>query len=367
MTDDEANARSSAIDAFTQRLVQVRADAGDPSFRAMAKRSGAISHATMHDAVQGVRLPSWETTVEFARACGVDPETLRAEWEQADAIVHPPEPNAEAVDASDDPEGEVAPTPDGAGSPAPGGPGDPARATPAAVDATPVPGEGRPRPTEVPAPASESSAPGRGIGPKVLVGVGVLLVVALVAGLGVRQLTDDPAAGAAGSSTSASSTGSASSTAADGSGYPPIAKDLIGTKAGPKGCPVNADHQRPQRPARLKGDGAKYAGDGGFADCSPQKAGAHLVKQIKLTNTGVHDWVGRKLVHIEPNKTNPDCSIPRESVIPTIRAGQTGTVEIDVSAPERPGICFARFMQLDRDRQWAFPDQRPYFLSLKVE
>lgn len=100
MAGDSDN-RSTAIQGFVHRLEQVRTDAGKPSFREMAKRSGAISHATLHDALQGARMPSWETTVEFARACGADPEELRGDWEAAVAVVRPTD---ECLEASDEPE-----------------------------------------------------------------------------------------------------------------------------------------------------------------------------------------------------------------------------------------------------------------------
>lgn len=99
----DSQVRAKAIEGFVERLAQVRLDAGTPSFREMAKRSGAISHATLHDALQGARMPSWETTVEFAKACGVDPQELREDWERAAAIVHA---DCEGASAPDD---EVAP------------------------------------------------------------------------------------------------------------------------------------------------------------------------------------------------------------------------------------------------------------------
>ncbi|MEU4804975.1 hypothetical protein [Actinosynnema sp. NPDC023587] len=48
------------------------------TFRAMAGRSGRISHTTSHECVSGSRLPSWETTREFVRSCGEG----EAEWQE---------------------------------------------------------------------------------------------------------------------------------------------------------------------------------------------------------------------------------------------------------------------------------------------
>lgn len=53
----------------------------------MSRRSGAISYTTLHDAVQGIRLPSWATTVEFVKACGADPAAYRSQWASANRDV----------------------------------------------------------------------------------------------------------------------------------------------------------------------------------------------------------------------------------------------------------------------------------------
>ncbi|AQZ68245.1 unnamed protein product [[Actinomadura] parvosata subsp. kistnae] len=56
----------------------------------MSGRSGAISHTTLHEATKGNRLPSWETTVEFVKACGADPAAYRERWESANQAVRSP-------------------------------------------------------------------------------------------------------------------------------------------------------------------------------------------------------------------------------------------------------------------------------------
>ncbi|NHI18074.1 hypothetical protein H9L10_04195 [Phycicoccus endophyticus] len=75
--------RARAVEGFAGVLADLREDAGRPSFRVLAGRSGAISHTTLHEASQGRRLPSWETTVEYVRACGADPAGYRGRWEAA--------------------------------------------------------------------------------------------------------------------------------------------------------------------------------------------------------------------------------------------------------------------------------------------
>ncbi|MFD8496991.1 NBR1-Ig-like domain-containing protein [Amycolatopsis sp. NPDC059657] len=70
-------------------LARLRREAGDPSFRKMAERSGRISHTTLHEAVRGTRFPSWETTREFAKACGADEEHWRRRWVELQTVPEP--------------------------------------------------------------------------------------------------------------------------------------------------------------------------------------------------------------------------------------------------------------------------------------
>ncbi|MGY0235656.1 NBR1-Ig-like domain-containing protein [Longispora urticae] len=63
-------------------LRELRTDAGNPSFRTMAGRSGRISHTTLFEAASGSRYPSWETTREFVRVCGGDEAEWRVRWER---------------------------------------------------------------------------------------------------------------------------------------------------------------------------------------------------------------------------------------------------------------------------------------------
>ncbi len=79
--------RALAIETFARDLSKLRDSAGKPSFRVMAARSGAISHTTLHEAAQGNRLPSWETTVEFVKACGANPEDYHVPWQRAEQVV----------------------------------------------------------------------------------------------------------------------------------------------------------------------------------------------------------------------------------------------------------------------------------------
>lgn len=84
---DDRRARPETIDDFAATLRDLRNSVGNPPFREMSGRSGAISHTTLHEATKGNRLPSWETTVEFVKACGADPAAYREPWERANRTV----------------------------------------------------------------------------------------------------------------------------------------------------------------------------------------------------------------------------------------------------------------------------------------
>jgi Ig-like domain from next to BRCA1 gene/Helix-turn-helix domain len=75
--------RADQAPAFLTALRELREEAGNPSFRKMAQLSGSVSHTTLHEAATGARFPSWETTREFVRACGADPEPWLPRWKQA--------------------------------------------------------------------------------------------------------------------------------------------------------------------------------------------------------------------------------------------------------------------------------------------
>ncbi|MFJ8475188.1 helix-turn-helix domain-containing protein [Kitasatospora sp. NPDC094011] len=70
----------SAAENFAGRLRTLRLDAGQPSFRTMAKIAGSISHTTLYEAASGTRFPSWPTTRAFVRACGGDEREWHDRW-----------------------------------------------------------------------------------------------------------------------------------------------------------------------------------------------------------------------------------------------------------------------------------------------
>lgn len=99
----EDPARRELVGEFAATLRQLRADVGNPSFRAMAGRSGKISHTTLHEAAAGNRLPSWPTTREYVTACGADVTPWRERWLEVSARIQPPEHADEASPGSPHP------------------------------------------------------------------------------------------------------------------------------------------------------------------------------------------------------------------------------------------------------------------------
>jgi hypothetical protein len=103
MLGGDSQGRGGATDSggeFAEELRGLRAGAGNPSFRQMARASQSISHTTLHEAATGSRFPSWETTREFVKACGGDESEWRPRWERAKNAVAPdgaPAPSGQAV------------------------------------------------------------------------------------------------------------------------------------------------------------------------------------------------------------------------------------------------------------------------------
>ncbi|MFC4908507.1 NBR1-Ig-like domain-containing protein [Actinomadura gamaensis] len=154
---DDTRARAEAIADFASTLRELRKSVGNPSFREMSGRSGAISHTTLYEATKGNRLPSWGTTAEFVKACGADPADYRERWERANLVVRSAAAASQplATPAASQPlaapvsqplatpasQPLAAPTPasDGPpGTPAPSAPQAPASASPSTADAPDV-------------------------------------------------------------------------------------------------------------------------------------------------------------------------------------------------------------------------------------
>lgn len=337
--------RSAAIDGFVELLRRVREDAGRPSFREMAKRSGAISHATLHDALQGVRMPSWETTVEFAKACGKDPQELRAPWEQAVAVVR------SSAGCCDDP----------APSDAPAASDEPVGAdAPGTADAPAARDEAADQMLEPVAPASPRTPDGAMTAPSprgpMLSRAIAAIAVAVAALLAVALLTQESADSEASTPTSSPNEAAA---AHDSAPWAPS------TRTSAQGCPEN-DRVAPGRRTLVSGDRSDFVRDVTIPDCSVQRRGRSVVKTWELKNTGTAGWTGRFLHRINAHEGDPGCRAPERVAIPDTEPGETVQVSVTVATPDHEAICFGRWMQTDAEGRFTFPQQRPYYYTFKV-
>ncbi|MBV9854405.1 MAG: helix-turn-helix domain-containing protein [Streptosporangiaceae bacterium] len=79
--------------AFACALRALRRSAGEPTYAALAKRTGASASA-LSEAARGRRLANWATVEAFVRGCGADPQAWRRQWEAARG--QPAQPEAPA-------------------------------------------------------------------------------------------------------------------------------------------------------------------------------------------------------------------------------------------------------------------------------
>jgi hypothetical protein len=86
------------LQSFAFALRKVRADAGNPTYRALAKSAG-YSAATLSEAARGVRKPTLDVVLAYVGACHGDVEEWRRRWEQLDAPASPPQPDPPAAPA----------------------------------------------------------------------------------------------------------------------------------------------------------------------------------------------------------------------------------------------------------------------------
>jgi hypothetical protein len=72
--------------AFANDLRRLRAQAGNPTYRDMA-RSALYSPSVLSSAASGTRLPTLQVTLGFVAACGGDREEWRRRWMQAAKVI----------------------------------------------------------------------------------------------------------------------------------------------------------------------------------------------------------------------------------------------------------------------------------------
>src|SRR3954447_8267661 len=72
------------LQAFAYDLRKVRADAGNPTYRALAKSAG-YSAATLSEAAGGTRKPTLDVVLAYVGACRGDVELWSRRWHELEA------------------------------------------------------------------------------------------------------------------------------------------------------------------------------------------------------------------------------------------------------------------------------------------
>jgi hypothetical protein len=93
------DASAGSVQQFAASLRKLRIHAGNPTYRNMAQSVHA-SKASLSDAAAGRRLPTWEITREYVRACGGDLGEWRCRWEETAASLGRKVPPAAAAPAA---------------------------------------------------------------------------------------------------------------------------------------------------------------------------------------------------------------------------------------------------------------------------
>lgn len=325
-------ARAEAIERFAAVLRELRSSVGNPSFREMSNRSKVISHATLHEATRGNRLPSWATTVEFVKACGGDPGAFRERWEKANLAVrsatgggHPvtaPADEASPADhiASDSQPSETEPSEGRSGQTQPivaisgdGMPADQAR--------------GRRRRFRPSRPVVATSA---------AVAMGTVVIGAVAFSRGA---------------------------------FEPAGHDLnpSGATSEPAApCPVQAPQPSAAPPAH-EGDASIFVKDVTLPDCTHVDAGKTVAKVWRLKNIGTVPWTGYSLVRLDLPQGADQCRTALHVPIKDTPPGKTVDISTDIATPRKQGLCYVRFKMLDATGTVAFPGKRPVNFQIVVD
>ncbi|MFF0308726.1 NBR1-Ig-like domain-containing protein [Streptosporangium sp. NPDC004379] len=343
-----------AAGAFADRLWRLRREAGDPSYAEMSARLGAAaSKSSLASAVQGRKLPSWETTWEFVRVLAVDrlgrdPGETEREWRElwerardadSDEAGGTGGSGADATDdgAADDAAG--AETADGSvraadglvradGGSVRGADDGFAEDTRDMGDAEDV--------MNAAAPAASTRSPRLARRGRVIRVVAALTVAAAVAAVAfvIDLVVSRPATNG-------------------GDGDPPPV---------PTSAPAAPPTMVPTEGA-IAGDDSAFMGDITYPDGSTVRRGSSFRKVWRIRNTGRIPWKGRRLVRINSGP----CRTPETVDMPFTAPGQSVDIAVRVRAPEEPGNCRIYWKVVDAQGRALFPAKRPIFLDVQVE
>jgi hypothetical protein len=321
-------AQAEAIADFAAVLRELRDSVGNPPFREMSGRSGAISHTTLHEATKGNRLPSWGTTAEFVKACGEDPAAYRERWETANRAVRSVNAEVPAGPASRPAGGLAASaTEDHAvhiaiGPPEPAPAGETQELT--AIDVPAQGGRGRFRLTLTAGVVLATAA----------VGIGILIVVAVDRGSG------------------------------SGGGQKPSGGQAK-VASSPADCPVHPSNPAAAPPLH-KGDAAAFVADITLPDCTQVPAGGTVTKVWRLKNAGTVPWEGYSLRRLDLPQQADQCQTISDVPIDDTRPGKMVDIRTVITTPRKPGLCYVRFKMVDAAGKVAFPGSRPVNFQIIV-
>lgn len=321
--------RRTLIEQLARDLRALRASVGNPSFRKMAGLSGYISHTTLHEAATGSRLPSWQTTREFVRACGGDEGQWRSRWLAAkngvaDSETSRPDDDdgeASSVVAEEPWSGSQSPAEATASSSRPNGEtGDAAGGAADSRSGAEPNGQAGDEPEQlgsVRAAAGAGARTGRGFRRWrwLVAGFAVVLVLGVAAG-GV----------------------------------------VIGRQIG--------SHARLSPPLH-PGDDVQFSDDVTFPDGSRVAPGERFLKVWELENTGGLAWRDRFLVRQGPEQSR-DCRTPKRVPVGPAWPGERVKISVPVIAPETPGPCMVRWKMVDAEGRQLFPGARPVYFLVEV-
>lgn len=330
-------AQAEAIADFAARLRELRSSVGNPPFREMSGRSGAISHTTLHEATKGNRLPSWGTTAEFVKACGADPAAYRERWEEANRAVR--SAIARGAEASEalPPGGLPASAMDVAERPA----------VHLAIDSQELRAVNE---AQAPPPDEETAGDSSNGGRRRLrmtrpaivalavaaVGLGTVVVIAVERGSGHERNGPKPSAAASKAAFS------------------------------PADCPVPVTNPA-AAPPEHSGDAAAFVADVTLPDCVRVGAGKTITKIWRLKNAGTVPWEGYSLRRLDTPQRADQCQTISDVPINDTRPGKMVDIRADITTPRKPGLCYVRFKMVDAAGKVAFPGNRPVNFQVIVE
>ncbi|WP_051728744.1 NBR1-Ig-like domain-containing protein [Amycolatopsis sp. VC5-11] len=335
------DAGSGPVARFACALLDLKREAGDPSYDRMRTELGAAaSKSALSAATRGRSAPSWPTTWEFVRSLAVtglgrDEETVRREWlarweEAAEGQSGWGSDSAEGASSAGQPgAGERMPSagePSSAPEPPPDA--DPPDADPAVPAPSAVPAEPAAVPAATAVPAA-SAAPEPAAAPaaaktrrwgSIVVAATVLVVLGLVAAVVVLAT--------------------------------PSARDK--------------EAAAPHYP--LPGDSSGFGGDGlpgdvTFPDGAKARYGQTFTKIWRLKNTGSVPWRSRFLQ--VAGGTTVLCPSPPRVPVPDAEPGQLVEVSVPVT-PTGTGVCHVLWKMVDERGALVFPDRTGIFYQVTV-